>query len=79
MNLWALFSAYSDRNGKVESWAQDPIRGDDNLGNMGVNEAADWALNEIPEDASNAVIVSDDGTIVKWIMNSPAGKPRKWW
>lgn len=79
MSLWALFSANSDSDGKVESWDQDPIHGDDNLGNMHVIEAAEWALEEMDDDRDNAVIVSDDGTIEKWIMNSPAGEPRKWW
>lgn len=79
MNLWALFSAESDKSGKVETWDQDPYKGDANLGNMSVSEAADWALEEISEDASNAVIVSDDGKIQKWIMNSPKDQPRRWW
>ncbi len=79
MSVWALFSAASDSSGKVETWDQDPIAGDAELPGMGVDDAADWALMEIPEDASNAVIVSEDGIVEKWIMNSPAGEPRVWW
>ena len=79
MSVWALFSAESDSSGKVETWDQDPYKGDDNLGNMDITEAAEWALEEMNDDHKNAVIVSEDGTIEKWIMNSPAGEPSKWW
>lgn len=79
MGFWALFNAEGNSNGTVETWEQDFVTGDVNLGNVSVDEAADWVLEEMSESASNGVVVSNNGTIEKWIMNSPAGEPRKWW
>lgn len=79
MNFWALFNAEGNSDGTVETWEQDFATGDVNLGNVSADEATEWLLEEMSESASNGVVVSDDGTIQKWIMNSPAGEPRKWW
>jgi len=75
---WALFNAESNNDGKVETWEHHGLS-DADLGNMPLSDAAEWALEEMAQDDYNAVVVSGDGTIEKWIMPAPAGENRNWW
>ena len=79
MGFWALFNATGNSNGEVETWEQDFVSGDVNLGNVSIEDATEWVLEEMSENTSNGVVVSNDGTIEKWIMPAPSGQSRKWW
>ena len=74
MSRWALYDAESNKDGTVDSWAHSH-----DVSNMSLGEAAEWTLEEMGNDNENAVVVSGDGTIEKWIMPAPRGENRKWW